>query len=112
MGISAEDLLLIPLVGLTAGLLASQIMQHEGFALAGDLVNGVAGAILGSWLLPQLGVLAYAGITAATINGTAGALALLLLAGLLRSLGGLARDWLGRGPRRPPAADLSRGNER
>ena len=56
MYMSSESLLIILVVGLVAGWLAGQIMQGTGFGLIGDLIIGVAGAFVGGWLLPQLGI--------------------------------------------------------
>lgn len=106
MVISAEALLVIVLVGLTAGWLAGQVVPPTGsrldgfglvgFGLVGDLVIGVSGALLGGWLLPQLGLALGAGLIAAIIHATIGAIALLLAVALVRGRGGWRRNWLGR----------------
>ena len=56
MHMSSESLLIVLVVGLIAGWLAGQIVQGSGFGLFGDLIIGILGAFIGSWLLPQLGV--------------------------------------------------------
>ena len=53
MHMSSESLLVILFVGLVAGWLAGQIVQGTGFGLIGDLIIGILGAFIGSWLLPQ-----------------------------------------------------------
>src|ERR1700676_1045038 len=53
---SGEGLLIILLVGLIAGYLAGQIVRGTGFGLVADLCIGIIGALIGSWLLAQLGV--------------------------------------------------------
>jgi len=53
---SGETLLIILLVGLIAGWLAGQIVQGTGFGLIADIAIGVVGALIGSWLLPHLGI--------------------------------------------------------
>lgn len=95
MYISAEALVVIVLVGLVAGWLAGLIVQRAGFGLVGDLSIGVCGAFLGAWLLPQLGLPLGAGLVAAIIHATIGAVALLLLMGLVYGRGGWQRNWLG-----------------
>jgi uncharacterized membrane protein YeaQ/YmgE (transglycosylase-associated protein family) len=55
MYMSVESLLIILLVGLVAGWLTGQIVQGTGFGIIGDLLIGIVGAFIGSWLLPQLG---------------------------------------------------------
>ncbi len=54
MQLSTESLLVILVVGLIAGWLAGLIVRGNGLGLVGDLVVGVLGAFIGSWLLPQL----------------------------------------------------------
>jgi uncharacterized membrane protein YeaQ/YmgE (transglycosylase-associated protein family) len=56
MHVSSQSLLIILLVGLIAGWLAGQIVRGTGFGIIGDLIIGVLGAFIGSWLLPQLGI--------------------------------------------------------
>ena len=96
MDISAEGLLVIVLIGLFAGWLAGQIVWRAGFGLVGDLVIGVSGAFLGGWLLPQFGLPLGAGLVAAIIHATIGAVGLLVVMGLVRGRRGWRRTWLGR----------------
>jgi uncharacterized membrane protein YeaQ/YmgE (transglycosylase-associated protein family) len=97
---SSESLLIILLVGLIAGGLAGQIVQGAGFGIVGDLLIGIAGAFIGSWLLPQLGLHLGWGIVSAIINATTGALLLLLVIMLVRGGGGWRRSWAGTWGRR------------
>ncbi len=53
---SVETLLIIVLIGAVAGWLAGQIVQGTGFGLVGDIIIGIIGAFIGTWLLPQLGI--------------------------------------------------------
>jgi uncharacterized membrane protein YeaQ/YmgE (transglycosylase-associated protein family) len=84
MHMSGESLLVILLVGIAAGWLAGQIVQGTGFGLIGDLIIGVAGAFIGSWLFPQLGLHFGTGIVLAIVNATLGAVLLLLVIRLVR----------------------------
>lgn len=93
MHMSGESLLIILVVGVIAGWLAGQIVQGTGFGIVGDLVIGVLGAFTGSWVLPQLGIHLGAGIVAAIINATIGALLLLLTIRLVRGGGGWRGSW-------------------
>jgi uncharacterized membrane protein YeaQ/YmgE (transglycosylase-associated protein family) len=97
MYMSSESLLVILIVGLVAGWLASQIVQGTGFGLIGDLIIGVAGAFVGGWLLPQLGIHLGSGTVSAIIDATIGALILLLIMRLVRGGNGwrarLGRRW-------------------
>jgi uncharacterized membrane protein YeaQ/YmgE (transglycosylase-associated protein family) len=100
MHMSGESLLIIVVVGLTAGWLAGQIVRGTGFGIAGDLLIGIAGAFIGSWLLPQLGIHLGTGTISAIINATIGALLLLVIIRLVRGGGGWRRSWGGSWGRR------------
>jgi uncharacterized membrane protein YeaQ/YmgE (transglycosylase-associated protein family) len=76
---SGQELFVILLVGLIAGWLAGQFLQGTGFGLVADIAIGVIGALIGTWLLPQLGIHLGSGIVAAIISATIGALVLLLI---------------------------------
>lgn len=91
MNMSTESLVIIIAVGIIAGWLAGQIVQGTGFGTLGDLLVGIAGAFVGSWVLPQLHVHLGMGVVAAVINATLGAVLLLILIGLLRGGSGWRR---------------------
>lgn len=91
MQMSGESLLIVIFVGLVAGWLAGQIVWGTGLGLVGNLIVGVLGAFIGSWLLPQLGIVLGTGIVNAIINATIGAAVLLVIIRLLRGGGGLFR---------------------
>jgi uncharacterized membrane protein YeaQ/YmgE (transglycosylase-associated protein family) len=80
MHMSTESLLVILLIGAIAGWLAGQIVQGTGFGLIGDIVIGIVGAFIASWLFPQLGLHLGAEIIAVTI----GAVLLLVIVRLIR----------------------------
>jgi uncharacterized membrane protein YeaQ/YmgE (transglycosylase-associated protein family) len=102
MHMSGESLLVVLVVGLIAGWLAGQIVQGTGFGIVGDLLIGIAGAFIGSWLLPQLGLHLGSGIVLAVINATIGqrGRATLRRGHLATSLNDY-RDWLTRRVSRP-----------
>ena len=91
MQMSGESLLIVIFVGLVAGWLAGQIVWGTGLGLVGNLIVGVLGAFIGSWLLPQLGIILGTGIVNAIINATIGAAVLLVIIRLIRGGGGLFR---------------------
>jgi uncharacterized membrane protein YeaQ/YmgE (transglycosylase-associated protein family) len=86
--------LVIFVVGLVAGWLASKIVRGAGFELIDGLVIGIIGAFIGAWLLPRIGIHLVTGIISAIVNATIGAVLLLLVVGLLR---GRSRSWGRRG---------------
>ena len=71
-------------VGLIAGWLAGTIMRGTGFGTVADLCIGIVGAVIGGWLLPQLGIQFGTGIAAAIVSATVGAAVLLITFGLFR----------------------------
>jgi len=93
MNMSGESLLVILFVGLVAGWLAGQIVRGTGFGIIGDLLVGILGAFIGSWLLPQLGIHLGTGVISAIVNATVGAVLLLLLVRFVRGGGGWGRRW-------------------
>lgn len=51
-----DQLLVILLVGLVAGFLATHVMSGRGYGLIGDIVVGVLGALIGSFVLARVGI--------------------------------------------------------
>jgi uncharacterized membrane protein YeaQ/YmgE (transglycosylase-associated protein family) len=50
------DLLTWLIVGLIAGLLATYAIGGVGYGILGDIVVGIIGAVVGSWLFARLGL--------------------------------------------------------
>ena len=86
MMMGAHDILILLLVGLIAGWLAGKLVRGAGFGVIGDILIGILGAFVGSWLLGALGIFIGGGILAAIINATIGAVVLLVLVRLIRSV--------------------------
>ncbi len=84
MNMSNESLLIIIAVGVVAGWLAGLIVKGTGFGILGDLIVGIAGAFVGSWLLPQFHIHFGVGIVGAIVNATIGAIVLLFVIAILR----------------------------
>ena len=51
-----EGILIAMLIGAIGGWLAGVIVKGAGFGLIGNIVIGILGALLASWLLPQAGL--------------------------------------------------------
>ncbi len=51
-----EGILIALLIGAIGGWLAGVIVKGAGFGLIGNIVIGILGALLASWLLPQAGL--------------------------------------------------------
>ena len=93
MHMSSQSLLVILFVGIVAGWLAGKIVRGTGFGIIGDLLVGIVGAFIGSWVLPRLGIHLGTGVISAIANATIGAILLLLIVRLLGGGGGWGRRW-------------------
>jgi uncharacterized membrane protein YeaQ/YmgE (transglycosylase-associated protein family) len=81
---SNEGILVILFVGLIAGWLAGKLVRGTGFGLIGDLIVGIAGALVDSLLFPRLGIHLGTGLVSEIIYSAIGAVVLLLIVRLLR----------------------------
>jgi uncharacterized membrane protein YeaQ/YmgE (transglycosylase-associated protein family) len=89
MYLSNEGLLIILFVGLVAGWLAGQIVRGTGFGIIGDILVGIAGALIASLLFPRLGIHLGSGLVSEIIYSAIGAIILLLVVRLVRNGGRL-----------------------
>lgn len=88
---SLESLLVILIVGLVAGWLASLLVRGGGMGLWGDLLVGLVGSLIGSWLAPKLHLDLGGGIAAEIIYAVLGAVILLVILRLIFGLRGRRR---------------------
>jgi len=84
MQISNEGILVILFVGLIAGWLAGKVVRGTGFGIIGDIIVGIAGALLASLVFPRLGIHLGTGLVSEIIFSAIGAVVLLLIVRLLR----------------------------
>jgi uncharacterized membrane protein YeaQ/YmgE (transglycosylase-associated protein family) len=87
MQLSNEGILVILFVGLVAGWLAGKIVRGTGFGIIGDILVGIAGALVASLIFPKLGVRLGTGIASEIIYSAIGAILLLLVVRLVRTGG-------------------------
>ena len=71
-------------IGAVAGWLAGLIVRGAGFGLIGNVVIGILGALVASWILPQLGVMLAAGTLGRILDATIGAIIILVILSLVR----------------------------
>jgi uncharacterized membrane protein YeaQ/YmgE (transglycosylase-associated protein family) len=83
MHMSNESILVILFVGLIAGWLAGQIVQGTGFGIIGDILVGIAGALVASLLFPKLGIAIGTGLVREIIYSAIGAIILLVIVRVL-----------------------------
>ena len=81
-----EGILIVLVIGAIAGWLAGVIVKGGGFGLIGNIVVGIIGAFVASWLLPQLGLGFSAGnpIITSILYATIGAVVVLVIVSLIR----------------------------
>jgi uncharacterized membrane protein YeaQ/YmgE (transglycosylase-associated protein family) len=84
MYLSGESLIVILFVGLLAGWLAGKIVRGTGFGMIGDILIGIAGALVATFLFPKLGIHIGRGLISEIIYSAIGAVLLLLIVRLVR----------------------------
>ena len=77
-------ILAVLVIGAVAGWLAGLIVRGAGFGLIGNIVIGIVGAFVASWLLPQLGVRFGGTWVSDIVNATIGAVIVLVILSLVR----------------------------
>ena len=87
MRLSNESILVILFVGLVAGWLTGKIVRGTGFGIIGDILVGIAGALIASFIFPKLGIHLGTGLVSEIIYSAIGAILLLLVVRLLRGGG-------------------------
>src|SRR6202045_1407017 len=87
MQLSNESILVILFVGLIAGWLAGKIVRGTGFGIIGDILVGIAGALVASLIFPKLGIHIGTGMVSEIIYSAIGAVVLLLIVRLVRTGG-------------------------
>jgi len=85
-----DNIIVVLLVGLVAGFLASRVMTGRGMGLIWDIVVGVLGALLGGWLAGLVGI-AVGSLLAEVIVAFIGACILIFLFRALVGRGVLRR---------------------
>ena len=87
MVLSNEHIIVILFVGLVAGWLAGKIVRGTGFGIIGDILVGIAGALVASLLFPKLGIRLGTGLVSEIVYSAIGAIILLLIVRLVRTGG-------------------------
>jgi uncharacterized membrane protein YeaQ/YmgE (transglycosylase-associated protein family) len=77
-------ILIILLSGAVAGWLAGKLVTGSGFGLTGNIVIGIAGAVIAHLILPRGGIAMGGGLLRAMLTATIGAVILLVIVRLIR----------------------------
>jgi uncharacterized membrane protein YeaQ/YmgE (transglycosylase-associated protein family) len=72
-------------VGGLAGWLAGKIMRGRGFGIVGDIIVGIVGGVVGGFLFGALGLVSI-GLLGSLLSATAGAVVLIFVVRLLKSV--------------------------
>lgn len=78
------SLLITLALGAVAGWIAGQIMRGGGFGVLWNILLGILGSVVGSWLLGTLGISIASGTAGSLITAVIGAVAVLFVAGLFK----------------------------
>lgn len=72
------------IIGLIAGWLTGKLMRGEGYGFFADILLGLVGALIGSWIFNALGVVVY-GRIGYLVMALVGAIVLVSIVHLIRS---------------------------
>ena len=72
-----QAIVIMLLVGGIAGWLAALVMRGRGLGVVGNIVVGIVGALIASWLLPRFGVVIGGGLIGSVLHAFIGAVVLL-----------------------------------
>jgi uncharacterized membrane protein YeaQ/YmgE (transglycosylase-associated protein family) len=86
MPFSGEGIVIILVIGLLAGWIASKVVRGTGLGLIGDIIVGIVGAFIAAWLFPRLGIRLGTGFVRELIDATIGAIILLVIVRLIRGV--------------------------
>jgi uncharacterized membrane protein YeaQ/YmgE (transglycosylase-associated protein family) len=87
MNINTEELLWILFIGLIAGYVAGVLVRGGGFGIIVNIVVGIIGAFLGTWIFSAMGITIGSGIFGALIVATLGAVVFVAVLSLFRRPG-------------------------
>lgn len=80
-----EGIIIALVIGAIAGWLAAKILKTTGFGVIGDIIVGIVGGYVGTWLWDVLHLPPIGGFWInAIVTSTAGAVVLLVLLRLIR----------------------------
>ncbi|MGJ4948321.1 GlsB/YeaQ/YmgE family stress response membrane protein [Bradyrhizobium sp. HKCCYLS20291] len=72
------------IIGAIAGWLAGLVVRGAGFGLIGNMVVGIIGALVASYVLPELHIALASGTLGAILDATIGAVIVLVILSLIR----------------------------
>lgn len=82
-----QEIAILIVIGAVAGWLAGTLLKGGGFGLLGNIIVGIVGGVLGTWLFNVLDVSVGGEWVGPIVRATVGAVVLLLVAGMIRKKG-------------------------
>lgn len=73
------DTLITLLIGALAGWLGSLVFRGAGFGLIGNIIIGILGSFVGTWVLGKLGWSFGSGFMGQVLTGAVGAIVILVI---------------------------------
>jgi uncharacterized membrane protein YeaQ/YmgE (transglycosylase-associated protein family) len=86
------DIIWTILYGAICGYVASRILGGDGFGFLGNIVVGILGGILGSWLIKEFKVPMISGAIGNFVSSVGGAIVLIVVLEILRSIGSYSKS--------------------
>lgn len=80
------DILWTIIYGAVCGYVASRILGGEGFGFLGNIVVGILGGILGTWLIKECKVPMIGGAIGNFVSSVGGAVVLIIILEIIRSI--------------------------
>lgn len=77
------EVLMTLVIGAAAGWLGSLIWKGSSLGLIGNIIIGILGSFVGSWLLAKLNFSLGSGLLGAILTGALGALVILIIINLI-----------------------------
>ncbi len=78
------EILIVLAIGAVAGWWGSVIMTGQGFGLLANIVIGIVGSFIGSWLLAMVGIFDEGSLLGTILTATFGAVVLLFIVGIIK----------------------------
>ncbi len=82
--VEVQGIIAMLIVGAIAGWLAGTIVRGFGFGLLWNIILGIVGAFVGGWLLRALHFEPFPDFIGSIVNGTIGAVVLLVIVGFIK----------------------------
>ena len=72
------------LLGALAGWITGKLLKGEGFGTVGNIIVGIAGALVGGWLQKLTGIQLGGGMIGGLVSAVLGAVVLMFVVGMVK----------------------------